>query len=309
MLFLSLASFAQASGDAVALKDSSELRFAIPKNYVENHNDLNAYTPASLPIPDNVVTEVVYDPDTDRYYFQSRVGEEELGTPFYLTSEEFAEYEAQRSQQEYYKARVSEEKGKKHEISFTDMKFDIGPADKVFGPGGVQLKLQGSAELIFALQFKKLKDPSLSERSQNPAPTFDFDEKIQLNVSGSVGDKLNFGLNYNTEATFDFDQSMIKLQYEGKEDNIIKKLEAGNVSMPLTGSLITGNTSLFGFKTDLQFGKLNVSAVISQQESESQTINTTGAQTTDFHIPIDAYDENRHYFLSHFFIIPKPISI
>ena len=100
MLFLSLASFAQASGDALALKDSSELRFAIPKNYVENHNDLNASTPASLPIPDNVVTEVVYDPDTDRYYFQSRVGEEELGTPFYLTSEEFAEYEAQRSQQE-----------------------------------------------------------------------------------------------------------------------------------------------------------------------------------------------------------------
>ena len=298
---ISLAVFAQATGDSIANKEESQLRFPIPKNYVENYNDLGQSTPASLPIPDNVVTEVVYDPDTDRYYFQSKVGDEDLGTPFYLTSDEFAEYQALRSQQEYYKAKVSEEKGKKHEISFTDMKFDIGPADKVFGPGGVQLKLQGSVELIFALQFKKLKDPALSERSQNPAPTFDFDEKIQLNVSGSVGDKLNFGLNYNTEATFDFDQSMLKLQYEGKEDDIIKKLEAGNVSMPLTGSLITGNTSLFGFKTDLQFGKLNVSAVVSQQESESQTINTTGAQTTDFHISIDQYDENRHYFLSHFF--------
>ena len=133
----------------------------------------------------------------------------------------------------------------------------------------ISFHLTQTMKLNFALQFKKLKDPSLSERSQNPAPTFDFDEKIQLNVSGSVGDKLNFGLNYNTEATFDFDQSMLKLQYEGKEDDIIKKLEAGNVSMPLTGSLITGNTSLFGFKTDLQFGKLSVSAVVSQQESES----------------------------------------
>ena len=292
---------AQATGDSIANKEESELRFPISKNYVETHDDLETSTPASLPMPDNVVTEVTYDPDTDRYYFQSKVGDEELGTPFYMTSDEFAEYQALRSQQEYYKAKVAEEEGKKHKISFTDMKFDIGPADKVFGPGGVQLKLQGSVELIFALQFKRLKDPALSERSQKPAPTFDFDEKIQLNVSGSVGDRLNFGLNYNTEATFDFDQSMIKLQYEGKEDDIIKKIEAGNVSMPLTGSLITGNTSLFGIKTDLQFGKLSVSAVVSQQESESQTINTSGAQTTDFEIPIDAYDENRHYFLSHFF--------
>lgn len=301
MLLFSFVLVAQEDSTAIVSSDDSELRFPIPKNYVETHDDLDYNTPEGIPIPENVVTEVVYDPETDRYYFHSKVGEEELGTPFYLTSDEYADYQAQRSMQEYYKQKVKEEEGKKHEISLTEMKFDIGQADKVFGPGGVQLKLQGSAELIFALQFKKLKDPALSERSQNPAPTFDFDEKIQLNVSGSVGDKLNFGLNYNTEATFDFDQSMIKLQYEGKEDDIIKKLEAGNVSMPLTGSLITGNTSLFGFKTDLQFGKLKVSAVVSQQESESQTINTSGAQTTDFEIPVDQYDENRHYFLSHFF--------
>ena len=152
---------AQEDSTAIVNDEESQLHFPISKNYVENHNDLDNTAPASIPIPDNVVTEVVYDPDTDRYYFQSKVGEEDLGTPFYLTSDEFAEYQAQRSQQEYYKAKVSEEKGKKHEISLTEMKFDIGPADKVFGPGGVQLKLQGSAELIFALQFKKLKDPAL----------------------------------------------------------------------------------------------------------------------------------------------------
>ena len=91
LLSVSLAVFAQATGDSIANKEESQLRFPIPKNYVENYNDLGQSTPASLPIPDNVVTEVVYDPDTDRYYFQSKVGDEDLGTPFYLTSDEFAE--------------------------------------------------------------------------------------------------------------------------------------------------------------------------------------------------------------------------
>ena len=285
--------------DAPAASDS--LRYPITKNYAETHDDLDDVSPMDLPTPENLETNIQYDPVTGKYYFETTLGEESLGVPFYLSSDEYLQYTAQQSMQNYYLQRSREEKERKNQFSLTDMKFDIGQADRVFGPGGVQIKLQGSAELIFGLNFKKLKDPSLSERSQNPAPTFDFDEKIQLNATGSVGDKLKFGLNYNTEATFDFDQSMLKLQYEGKEDDIIKKLEAGNVSMPLTGSLITGSTSLFGIKADLQFGKLSVSGVFSQQESESQTINTSGAQTTDYMIPVDQYDENRHYFLSHYF--------
>lgn len=280
---------------------SDSLRYPISKNYAETHDDLDDAAPMDLPVPSNIETKVQYDPTTGKYYFETTLGEDELGVPFYLSNEEYLRYTAQQSMQNYYLERSREEKERKHQFSLTDMKFDIGQADRVFGPGGVQIKLQGSAELIFGLNFKQLKDPSLSERSQNPAPTFDFDEKIQLNATGSVGDKLKFGLNYNTEATFDFDQSMLKLQYEGKEDDIIKKLEAGNVSMPLSGSLITGSTSLFGIKADLQFGKLSVSGVFSQQESESQTINTSGAQTTDFMVPADQYDENRHYFLSHYF--------
>jgi len=269
--------------------------------YPENPSDLSKKSSTDAATPENITTEVKYDEKSDRYYYDTKVGDESVGVPFYLQSNEYATYMAQQSMKEYYKAKNAEAKKSKHELSFTDMKFDIGKADKVFGPGGVQLKLQGSAELDFGLNIKRLKDPSLTERSQNPAPTFNFDEKIQLSVNGSVGDKLKFGLNYNTEATFDYDQSLIKLQYEGKEDDIIKKIEAGNVSMPLSGNLITGNTSLFGIKADLQFGKLTVSAVISQQESDGKTVNTKGAQTTDFEVRADAYDENRHYFLSQFF--------
>ena len=280
--------------------DSIEV-FVPSKIYPETHEDLNAMSNAGFDSLSNVSTEVDYDPGTGKYYFRSRVGDENIGTPFYLNRDEFDDYNSIQSLNAYYLDKNREERERKNEFSLTDMQFDIGAADRVFGPGGVQLKLQGSVELDFGLNIKKLQDPSLSERSQNPAPTFDFDEKIQLAVDGSVGSRITFGLNYNTEATFDYDQSMLKLQYNGEEDDIIKNIEVGNVSMPLSGSLITGNTSLFGMKADLQFGKLSVSAVVSQQESETSTVNTSGAQTTEYEIKADDYDENRHFFLTHYF--------
>lgn len=45
---------------------------------------------------------------------------------------------------------------------------------------------------------------------------FDFDEKIQASVTAKVGDKMSFNMNYNTDATFDFDSKNLKYQYQGK---------------------------------------------------------------------------------------------
>ena len=181
------------------------------------------------------------------------------------------------------------------------MKFDIGPADKIFGPGGVQIRTQGSAEISMGFKTNKIDNPALTERMRK-STILDFDEKIQMNVNGKVGDKVNFNMNYNTESSFDFDQKLLKLNYKGKEDDIIKNIEIGNVSMPLNSSLISGSTALFGVKTDLQFGKLSISAVASQQQSQTQTVSSKGgAQTTDYEIGIDEYDENRHFFLGHYF--------
>lgn len=286
----------------VAVEDTTTLHYPVRKTFVENSEDLKVVSPVDLPQPKNLSTKIEYDPTSEKFVFSSGADDISLSSPFYLTQDEYSDYTIQKSMQSYWRDKNKEAHADKKKFSLTDIKIGLGDADKVFGPGGVQLKLQGSTELIFGLKFYKSKNPSLSERLQNPAPVFDFDEKIQLNVKGSVGDKLNFGLNYNTEATFDFDQSMLKLKYEGKEDEFIRKLEAGNVSMPLTGSLITGNTSLFGIKTEMQFGKLSVAAVVSQQESESKTVNLQGgAQTTKFEISADQYDENRHFFLAHYF--------
>jgi cell surface protein SprA len=173
--------------------------------------------------------------------------------------------------------------------------------DKIFGEGGVRLKTQGSVETKFGLKTNIVDNPSLSENARNRT-RFNFDQNIQMSVNGKVGDKIDVNMNYDTEAIFDYDAKSIKLRYDGKEDEIIKSLEAGNVSMPVNSSLITGGSTLFGIKTELQFGKLSLAAVISQQQSQTKSVSLSGGvQSNQFEVKIDEYDENRHYFLSQYF--------
>ncbi len=132
---------------------------------------------------------------------------------------------------EIYKAKGKEK------FDFTDMHFDLGPAEKIFGPGGIRVRTQGTAELKFGINKKSVDNPSLPIRNRKTT-MMEFDEKINLNVNGKVGDKVNMNLNYNTDATFDYDAQNMKLKYDGKEDEIIKLVEAGNVSFPSNSSLI-----------------------------------------------------------------------
>lgn len=268
----------------------------------EDYHDLTEQNPIDLKDPENVKTEIEYDLSTGNYIVRTKIGDIEISTPFSLTEEEYKDYTLQQEMQQFWKAKNSAKlESYDSKFKLTDIKFDIGPADKIFGPGGVQLKTQGSAEITFGLLYNKIDNPALSEKLRKTT-TFDFDEDIQLSVNGKVGEKINFNLNYNTESTFDFDKQMLKLAYSGKEDEIIKKLEAGNVSMPVQGSLIKGSSALFGIKTELQFGKLNITAVVSQQQSESQNVSSKGGtQLKDFEVRADEYDENRHFFLAHFF--------
>ena len=277
-------------------------RFPIKKYTQNTYEELNSKYPLDAPKPANVKSVVEYDSKSGNYVLRTFVGENEIATPFLMSPQEYMNFSAKKEMQTYWQEKSKKtQKNNEDKFSVSDMKFNIGPADKVFGPGGVQIKTQGSAELIFGFKNNTIDNPSLTERMRT-SNIFDFNEKIQMNVTGSVGDKVNFGLNYNTESSFDFDQKMVKLAYKGKDDDIIKNIEAGNVSMPLSSSLITGSTALFGIKTELQFGKLNVTAIASQQESQTQTVSSKGgAQTTKFDIGIDNYDDNRHFFLAHYF--------
>ena len=277
-------------------------RYSVKKTTIEDYRDLSSVAPADLKTPENIKSEFEYDPVTGCYVLRSRVAGMEISTPMMLTPKEYNDYSLRKSMQAYYHEKNNENiKGGKKKFDIFDMQFNIGPLDKVFGPGGVKITTQGSAELVMAIKTNKTDNPALSMEARKKT-YFDFDEKIQANIKASVGNKLNFSMNYNTDATFSFDSQKLNLKYEGEEDQIIKSIEAGNVSMTTNSSLIQGGTSLFGIKTQLQFGKLTLTALVSQQEAESKKVNSkNGTQVTEFSIGADRYDENRHFFIAHNF--------
>ena len=181
--------------------------------------------PMTLPNPENITESVVYDETDNTYRIGYKLGESYLEVPTVMTPEEYNLMLMQRSMQSFYKEKYSQEIKEQgnDKFDFTDMKFDLGPAEKIFGPGGVQVKTSGSAAVKFGYNRNIVDNPSLSVQNRSTGG-FDFDEQINLNISARVGDKVNMNLNYNTEATFDIDAKMIKLRYEGKEDEIIRLL-------------------------------------------------------------------------------------
>ena len=277
-------------------------RWQIQRTTPVTYDDLDQ-NPADLKRPDNLKQDVVYNDTLDRYIIGSKISDTYINAPIMMTPEEYRKWVEQRSMQQFFRDKNSEiykAKGKE-KFDFTDMHFDLGPAEKIFGPGGVRIKTQGTAELKFGGTFKNIDNPSLPIRNRKTT-TMDFDEKINLNMNGKVGDKVNLNLNYNTDATFDYDAQNLKLKYDGKEDEIIKLVEAGNISFPSNSSLVKGASSLFGLRTDMQFGKLKLQTVFSQKKSSTKTVSSKGGvQLTPFEIDVANYEENRHFFLSQYF--------
>jgi len=257
-------------------------------------------SPLFLDLPKNISSTVVYDPDRNEYIIYQKVGPFNYRTPVRMSHEEFRKYEFDRRMREYWQMRLSGDETGYRSSLIPQIEIGGETFDKIFGSNVINIVPQGSAELIFGINISRTQNPALSEKLRS-IPTFDFKEKIQMNVTGTIGDKLQLGINYNTEAMFEF-ENRTKLQYAGKEDEIIKKIEAGDVTLPLTGTLITGSHSLFGLKTEMQFGKLTVTTVLSQQKGESSVLEVKGgAQLSTFDISADEYEANRHFFLSQFF--------
>ena len=285
-------------------KTQEETKFPISKTVVTEYEDIIQKHPVDLKHPDNLQSTFEYDPVTDTYVMKTKIGDSEVVTPFSMTREQYLEYSMDQSLQKYFRQKNEEEylnKDKEQTFSPFDMKFDLGPAEKIFGPGGVQLQANGSVDLKLAITHTYTGDPTRSEINRSRT-AFDFDEQIQANIKAKVGDKVNFDMNYNTETTFDFDSKKLKLAYQGKEDEVLKVLEAGNVSMTTSNSLINGGAALFGIRAEMQFGKLKVGAIFSQQESQSSTVSSKkGVQTTAFELKADEYEENQHFFLAHYF--------
>ncbi len=278
--------------------------------FQDNKNNPNAPQPQSplfFKNPSNITSKVTYDPKTKKFVFLNQIGNLNYRTPFQMSFDDYLKYNEKKAQKSYWSERLALESAKGKDtrsgidrLISPNLIVPIKGFDKIFGSNKINIKPQGNAELIFGVNISNVENPTLSEDLQKTV-TFDFDEKLNVGVNGQIGEKLSIGINFDTEATFEFENN-VKLAYKGNEDEILQKIEAGNVSMPLSGSLITGSHSLMGLKTELKFGRLTVTSVISQQKSESKTIEVKGgATTTPFEITADNYESGKHFFLSHFF--------
>ncbi|SDC98217.1 T9SS outer membrane translocon Sov/SprA [Williamwhitmania taraxaci] len=287
------------SGYAFHAQDTAVLRY--PMRSLNDPTTAGNTSPLFLKTPLNAGYIVEFNAATGQYVFYQKVGNNKGLTVKVMSQEEYQNFQQQNSLRNYWEQKRQAEAGTSSSSSFLpDLQLGGETFDRIFGSNKIDIKPQGNAELILGLNTSRTDNPSLPLQLRKTT-TFDFQSKIQMNVAGKIGDKLKMQVNYNTEATFDFENN-VKLEYTGYEDEIIQKIEAGNVSLPLSGSLITGSQSLFGFKTELKFGNLTVTSIVSQQKSQSQSINVKGgAQTSDFEVRSDNYDVNRHFFLGQFF--------
>lgn len=247
-----------------------------------------------------------YDPETGQYVVSKKLGEHYITPPAYMTQDEYRNYIYNKQIQDNWKEKVKSTSGARDaENSLLIQPIDVGGTagkaiGSIFGSNTIDIRPQGSAELTFSGIFQTIDNPALPETNRNTS-TFNFDERLQINVTGKIGDKLQLTTNFDTEATFSFENQM-KLEYTGDEDEIIQKIELGNVSLPLNSSLITGSQGLFGVKGQFKFGRLTATAVFSEQRTERSTTRVEGGATlTDFNINVDEYEANRHYFLGHYF--------
>ncbi|MFZ2796747.1 MAG: cell surface protein SprA [Prolixibacteraceae bacterium] len=290
----------QSPQDTVRMDTAGNLRFPFEDQpafgFPENPDTASLF----LKKPENIGFEVEYDPVTGQYLFYEKVGRLNYRLPQAMTLKDYVDYDFRKSVQEYWQQRKNISDMESKGSLIPGLTIESEAFNRIFGGNTINIKPQGYVEVSFGYQMNATENPAIPERLRR-VPAFDFDQKIQMNVMGQIGTKMNMRVNYNTEATFDYENKM-NLEYTGEEDEIIKRIEAGNVSLPLNGSLITGASNLFGIKAEMQFGKLTMTTLFSQHKGETRTVETEGgAQITNFDIPAAEYDANRHFFLSQYF--------
>ena len=252
--------------------------------------------------------KVEYDPETGHYVIMEKIGDEYYRTPTYMTFDEYLDYIAGEQEKQYFNTLggiKSSKKSKSGRIDPMD-KIDLQNSliDRLFGGTEVNIQPQGSVALSVGWLYSRREDPNLQINAQRQSQPDFPTPLIKMNVDGKIGKKLNLDFNYDTQSTFDFDR-LTKISFDSdafSEDDIIKKIEAGNVSLPLRGNLIQGAQSLFGIKTELQFGRLRLTGLVSQQRSKSNNIKIeNGVSVQEFNISPNEYDENRHFFIGHYY--------
>ena len=267
-----------------------------------------AKSPIQLKDPAIITTETEYDYKSGGYTTKTKVGDMEISRPEFQSAKDHDSLESKKEMRGYWKQQMQENYSLDNKNQRSGLERYLNPRinvnlrgfDRIFGTNVIDIKPQGNVSVTFGADISKIDNYTLPKKQRNDV-SFDFDLAMQVGVTGTIGDKMKVGVNYNTESTFEFENRQ-KVEYIGHQDEIIQRIEFGNVSMPLEGNLINGSTTLFGVKTDLKFGKLTATAVLSQQKGETKTIEiNAGSVSSDFSIQSSDYEADRHFFLNHFF--------
>ncbi len=291
--------------------DSSKLQKYIPSRrptFVPRDRRGNPFStrsnssPLLLGQPSNVELNMQLDDSLQQYTIDETIGGLDYRLPSSMTLQEYSEWQQRQSIREYWRTKSAGLDGESVVSSKRLVpKIYISPVfDRIFGGNYVDIQPNGNVSLKFGARFNRNQNPTIPLRQQRTGD-FDFEQNISLNLVGKIGEKMRINFNWDNNANFDFENNM-KLDYTGYEEEIIRKVEAGNVSLPLNNSLITGAQNLFGIKTQLQFGRLGVTTIASNVRGRNDEIVVqNGAQNKPFEIRVDQYDRDRHYFLSQFF--------
>ncbi|MET3539108.1 T9SS outer membrane translocon Sov/SprA [Chryseobacterium limigenitum] len=274
--------------------------------------------------------EAFYDVKTGMYYVYPKIGNTITGPPTAMSPEDYKEFMMASQTKAYYK-----EKSDKYSLMFRKDKSDarrkgLIPSltirnklfETIFGSNKIEIIPSGYASFDFAGLYQKIDNPLILPQNRKSF-TFDIAQRIQLGLLGKVGENLQLKANYDTQSGFAFENRMnlvwqakgswkdlqqkglgnVDQPNAGGEDKIIKRVEFGNVNMPLSTSLIRGSQSLFGVKTEFQLGKTFGTVVLSQQQGEARNIVVQGGGVMNtFKMNAIDYEDNQHYFLGHYFL-------
>ena len=303
------------------------LCFSLAEVHAQQTPENEASVRQEYELPDPTVYEGFYDIKTGMYYVYPKIGDLVTGPPFVMTPREYQDFMMMQASRDYYK-----DKSDKYSLLF---RKDVAEArrqglipslnvrnkifEAIFGGNKIEIIPSGFASFDLGGLYQKIDNPLILPQNRTSF-AFDIEQRIQLGLLGKVGENLQLKANYDTQSGFAFENRMNliwqakgtwkDLQSKGLddpttggEDKFIKRVEFGNVNMPLSTSLIRGSESLFGIKTEFQAGKTYGTVVFSQQQGEARNIVVQGGGVmSTFKINAIDYEDNQHYFLGHYFL-------
>lgn len=279
----------------------------------------------SLPNPTRY--EAFYDVASGMYFLYPKIGNMVVGNPVSITSAEYNQYMLNNQLSAYYNEKSSTNNLGYRKDQSDAIKKGLLPSvniknklfESLFGGNKIEIIPQGFASFDIGGLYQKIDNPLILPQNRTSF-AIDIQQRIQLGLLGKVGENLQLKANYDTQSGFAFENRMnlvwqakgtwkdlqskgLADKTTGGEDKIIKRVEFGNVNMPLSTSLIRGSESLFGLKTEFQLGKTYGTLVFSQQQGESRNIIAQGGGVMNtFKLNAIDYEDNQHYYIGHYFL-------